>query len=59
MRAGHCLGPEGNGVSSGEGGEEGPAPQEAEEISSQYSARAGATWTRTKKAGQIGHDEEG
>jgi hypothetical protein len=26
MRAGCCLGPEGNGVSSGEGGEGGPGP---------------------------------
>ncbi len=26
MGAGHCLGPEGNGVSLGEGGEGGPSP---------------------------------
>jgi hypothetical protein len=26
MRAGHCLGPEGNGVSLGEGSEVGPSP---------------------------------
>ncbi len=27
IRVGHCLGPEGNGVSSGEGGEGGPGPR--------------------------------
>ncbi len=29
MGAGHCLGPEGNGVSLGEGGEGGPGPPES------------------------------
>jgi hypothetical protein len=41
------------------GAREGPAPQEVEEISSQCSAMAGTTCTRTRKAGQIGRDEEG
>jgi hypothetical protein len=31
IRVGHCLGPEGNGVSSGEGGEGGPGPPTREE----------------------------
>ncbi len=30
VRVGHCLGPEGNGVSSGEGGEGGPGPPSGE-----------------------------
>jgi hypothetical protein len=34
-RVGHCLGPEGNGVSSREGGEGGQTPQTRREISSQ------------------------
>jgi hypothetical protein len=34
MKLGHCLGPEGIGVSLGEGGEGGPGPQDVEEISS-------------------------
>ncbi len=59
MGAGRCLGPKENGVSLGEGGEGGPIPQEAREISSQCSTRAGTTWTRTKRSGQVGHDEEG
>jgi hypothetical protein len=41
IEVGYCLGPEENGVSYGEGGEGGPAPPEAEEISSKCSARAG------------------
>jgi hypothetical protein len=59
MRAGCCLGPEGNGVSLGEGGEGRPGPQEARKISSQCSVRAETTWTRTRKDGQVGCDEEG
>ncbi len=31
MRAGRCLGPEGNGVSLGEGGEGGPGPPRGED----------------------------
>jgi hypothetical protein len=59
MGAGCCLGPKGNGVSLGVGSEGGPAPQEAREISSKCSAWAETTWTRTRKDGQIGRDEEG
>jgi hypothetical protein len=59
MRAGCCLGPEGNGVSSEEGAREGPAPQKAGKISSQCSGNAETTWTRTRKDRQVGHDEEG
>ncbi len=47
------------GSALGRGVREGPAPQEAKEKSSQGSARAGTTWTRTRKAGQVGRDEEG
>ncbi len=43
----------------GKGAREGPAPQEAGEISSQGSTRAEKTWTRMRKAGQVGCDEEG
>jgi hypothetical protein len=38
---------------------EGLAPQEAGKISSQCSARAETTWTRTRKDEQVGRDEEG
>ncbi len=31
IRVRHCLGPEGDGVSSGEGGEGGPGPSSGEE----------------------------
>ncbi len=60
-RAGHCLKPEGNGVSLGEGGEggQGPGPQEGREIGSQCSTGAETTWTRTRWIGQVGRDEEG
>ncbi len=59
MEAAPCLGTEGNGVILGKGGEEGPAPQEAREVSSQCSTRAGTTWTRTRRNRQVGHDKEG
>ncbi len=55
MGEGCCLGPEGNGVSLGEG----PASQEGEKICSQCSERTGTTWAKTRKTGQVGHDEEG
>jgi hypothetical protein len=58
MRAGHCLGPEGNRVSLREGGEGGPGPPRSGEDSSQLPARKGTTWRREKKEGQVGHDEE-
>jgi hypothetical protein len=51
MGAGRRLGPEGNGVSLGEGGREGPAPQEARKISSLCSVRAETTWRRKKRNG--------
>ncbi len=57
--AGCCLGPEGNWVSLGEGGEGGPALQEAGKISSQCSVRAGTTWARTRRNGQDRRDEGG
>ncbi len=47
------------GSARGRGVREGAAPQEAREISSQRSTRAGTTWTRTRRSEQIGHDEEG
>jgi hypothetical protein len=62
MGTGRCLEPEGKkkmGSACGKGVREGPAPQEVKEKSSQCSARAGITWTRTRKSGQVGHDEEG
>jgi hypothetical protein len=51
MKAGHCLGPEGNGVSSGEMGEGGPAPQGVEKINSQPPARKETSSGRKKKEG--------
>jgi hypothetical protein len=42
----------------GKGAREGLAPKEARKISSQCSARAETTWTRTRKEGQVGRDEE-
>jgi hypothetical protein len=59
MRVGRCLEPEGNGAAWGMGVREGPAPQEAREISKQCSTRAETTWTRTRRKGQVGRDEEG
>jgi hypothetical protein len=53
-RVGCCLGPEGNGVSSGEGVREGQAPQARSEISSQLLARQEATWSRRKKEEESG-----
>jgi hypothetical protein len=61
MRVGLCLGPEGNGVSSGEGGEGGPGPLrkgEDRKISSQLPARKETTWSRKKKEGWVRRDEE-
>ncbi len=58
IRVGCCLGPEGNGVSSGEGVERGPDPQVGRKISSQLSTRKKATWSRKKKEGWVRHDEE-
>jgi hypothetical protein len=43
----------------GKGAREGPSPQEAGTINSQCSARAGTTWARMRKTGQVGRDEEG
>jgi hypothetical protein len=43
----------------GKGAREGPAPQKAGKISSQCSAKAGTTWARMRKTGQVGRDEEG
>jgi hypothetical protein len=58
-RVGSCLGPEGNGVSSGQGGEGGPGPpQTRSEISSQLPARKEATWSRRKKERRVRRDEE-
>ncbi len=55
---GRCLGPEGNGVSSGEGGKGGQAPQTRREIGSQLPARKEATWSRRKKERRVRCDEE-
>jgi hypothetical protein len=41
MRVGRCLGPQGNGVSSGEGGEGGPGPLWSEEDQSQLPPQQG------------------
>ncbi len=50
MRVGHCLGPEGNGVSSGEGGEGGPGPLSREEYKQS---------TPSKEGGNMEQEEEG
>jgi hypothetical protein len=42
----------------GKGAREGPASQEAGKISSQCSARAGTTWARTRKAGQVRREKD-
>ncbi len=57
-RVGHWVGPEGNGVSTGEGGEGGPGPPSKEGISSQLPARKEATWSRKKEEGRVRRDEE-
>jgi hypothetical protein len=50
MRVGRCLGPEGNGVSSGEGGEGGPGPPSREKDKKS---------TPSKEGGSIEQEEEG
>ncbi len=47
------------GLARGKGVKGGPAPEEAGKISSQCSARAGTTWAKTRRTGQVRHDEEG
>ncbi len=49
MRVGRCLGPERNGVSSGEGGEGGPGPASREEDKQS---------TPRKEGGNIEQEEE-
>jgi hypothetical protein len=58
MRVERFLGPEGNGVSSGEGGEGGPGFPSRKEDSSQLPTRKEATWSGEKKEGRVGCDEE-
>ncbi len=55
---GRCLGPEGNGVSPGEGGEGGRAHQTGSEISHLAPARKEATWSRRKKERRARSDEK-
>ncbi len=55
---GCCLGPEGNRVSSGVGGEGGPGPQTRSKISSRTLARKVATWSRRKKGRRARGDED-
>ncbi len=50
MTAGHCLGPEVNGVSSGESGEGGPGPPRRREDKQS---------TPSKEGGNMGKEEEG
>ncbi len=52
------LRPEGNGVSSGEGGKGGKAPQIEGEISSVAPARKMAIWSRRKKERRARCDNE-
>ncbi len=49
IRVGHCLGPEGNGVSSGEGGEGEPGPPSREEDEQS---------TPSKEGGNMEQEEE-
>ncbi len=49
-KAGYCLGPEGNGVSSGERGEGGPGPPRS---------RGDKQLTPNKEGGNMGKEEEG
>ncbi len=55
---GHCLGPEGNGVSSGEGGEGGPGHPDKKQDKQSLPARKEATWSRRKKKRRARHDKE-
>jgi hypothetical protein len=50
MKAGRCRGPEGNGVSSGERGEEGPDPPRGREDKQSIP---------NKEGGNMGKEEEG
>jgi hypothetical protein len=59
MKPGRCLGPEGNGVSSGERGEGGLGPPRGREDKQSTPTRKGATWRRKKKEAWVRRDEEG
>jgi hypothetical protein len=59
VEAGYCLGLMEMGLTWGKGEREDPVPQEAGKISSQYSAKAGTTWVRTRKTNQVGRDGGG
>jgi hypothetical protein len=49
MGVGHCLGPEGNGVSLGEGGEVGPGPPESREDKQSALSEGGGNMEKEEK----------
>ncbi len=57
--AGHCLGPEGNGVSLGEGSEGGPGPARGEGDKQSVLNEGRDKKRRIERNRQVGHDEEG
>jgi hypothetical protein len=58
MRVGRCLGHEGNGVSSGEGGEGAPGPPSKEEDKQSTPNKEGSNMEQEEKEGQAGRDKE-
>jgi hypothetical protein len=58
LEAGCCLGPEGNGVSVGEGDEGGPGPPRGGKDKQSVSTRVGAIGARTMRTKQVRRDEE-
>ncbi len=56
--AGHCLGPEGNGVSLGEGDERGLSPPESREDKQSMLSEEGGNMEKEEEGGRVGRDEE-
>jgi hypothetical protein len=58
MRVGCCLGPEGNWVSSGEGGKGGPGPPSREEDKQSSHSNEGGIMEQEEEGRQVWRDEE-
>jgi hypothetical protein len=58
MGAGRCLGPEGNRVSLGEGGEGGPSPPGSKEDKHSVLSEGRGNMEKDQENGQVGRDKE-
>jgi hypothetical protein len=59
MGAGHCLEPDGNGVSLGEGSEGGPGPPGGERDKQSVLSERRNNMDKDEEGRQVGRDEEG